>query len=78
MDTISAFSSKIRALFFDFQKTAGEASPRPPLVPRLTIMVVPMLAHHNAFICPLFDPIEVYKKVHSLGRVFIRKNYFYM
>ena len=42
----------------------------------LTIMVVPILTNFNDVIWPLFDPGEVYKKVHSLLRVFIRKNSF--
>ena len=29
-------------------------------------MVVPILTNHNDVIWPLFDPVEVYKKVHSL------------
>ena len=49
-----------------------------PLVARLTIMVVAMLTNHNDVIWQLFDPVEVYKKVHSLKRVFMRKHYFGM
>ena len=29
-------------------------------------MVVPILTNHNDVIWPLFDPVEVYKKAHSL------------
>ena len=29
-------------------------------------MVVPVLTYHNDVILPSLDPVEVYKKVHSL------------
>ena len=38
MDSIRAFFSKIRALFFDFQKKAGEASPPPPWLRACTVL----------------------------------------
>ena len=41
-------------------------------------MVFPILLNYNDVIWPLFDPVEIYKKVHGLRRVLIRKNNFCM
>ena len=71
------FFLKSGHLFLIFEKRQ-ERPPPTPLVARLTIMVVPMLTNHNDVIWQLFDPVEVYKKVHSLKRVFMRKHYFGM